>query len=84
MDFYQKTVKIDKFEKGTPYVFLSKKKNSKWTNLKIVLPMFFYRNTRKIDKYEKGTGTPYTFCKKTPKIEKFEKCSYPKTVFVSN
>ena len=58
MDFYQKTVKIDKFEKGTPYVFFIKK-HSKWTNLKMVPPMLFYRKTRKIDKYEKDT--PYTF-----------------------
>ena len=79
MYIYQKTPKIDKFQKGTPYVFFIKK-HSKLTNFKRVPPMFFYQKTLKIDKFQKGTS--YAFLSKTPKIDKFEKYSYLKKVFV--
>ena len=61
MFFYQKTLKIEEIQKGTPYVFLIKK-HSKLKKFKRVPPMFFYQKTLKIEEIQKGT--PYVFLSK--------------------
>ena len=49
MFFFQKTAKIDKFKKGTFYIFLSK--TVKIDKFDKGIPMLFYQKTAKISKW---------------------------------